>query len=154
MGGTGDAYRIDAFNEKPAQEMAEQLMRRGALVNTFAMVGNVHAFLELVAEMTPGLLRRFLLAQEAHGDSGKPKDLEFIYSAIGAVDFSSSILAPSSERLIAIRLDGVDWTDLGDPRRVIELILRMKIQERPDWFAEWQDRKSELSLVSTEKHIK
>ncbi len=47
---------VRGFQEKPPLPMAEHLFRSGSLRNTFVMVGQVGAFLEMAAQAAPGLM--------------------------------------------------------------------------------------------------
>ena len=138
VGGSDEAFRVKEFQEKPSSETAEALLRRGALVNTFVMVGRVHTFLDMVAETSPGLLRAFLLEQESGGGILKPEALERIYAVLGTVDFSASVLTRVPDRLIALRHMDHGWSDLGVPDRVAEVILKWKRGRVPKWFSEWE----------------
>src|SRR5262249_37330993 len=48
---------VRRFWEKPSKRIASRLMRQGCLWNSFVMVGRVSAFLDLIRQTLPGLLR-------------------------------------------------------------------------------------------------
>jgi len=52
-------FEVRSFCEKPSDDLAIQLFDRGALWNTFVMVGHVRAFLDMVGAARTGLLRPF-----------------------------------------------------------------------------------------------
>ncbi len=52
----------------------------------------------------------------------------FWYSS---VEFSKQVLAAGANRLAALRADGLEWSDLGDPRRVLSVITHKRIHV--DW---------------------
>ena len=60
---------------------------------------------------------------------GKP-DLDQIYDKIASVDFSKSVLTRVPERLVVMRDAASGWTDLGSPRRVVD-VLSQHIGESP-----------------------
>jgi mannose-1-phosphate guanylyltransferase len=46
-GGHSGLFRVEGFKEKPALTLAQALLRRNCLWNTFVMVGHVGAFMEM-----------------------------------------------------------------------------------------------------------
>ena len=65
---------------------------------------------------------------------GSPREadvLDAVYAQLPAVNFSQAILAQSAQRLAVLHLQGVYWSDWGDPRRLLLDLARFRDQERP-----------------------
>lgn len=126
-------FAIRRFWEKPAAILAEKLLARGCLWNTFVMVGRVSTFLNLVRATCPDLLAPFWRIRTALGSADEPAAVEGVYRQLPAVSFSKSVLVRASRRLATIRVKGVEWSDWGNVRRVVESLRRSG--SRPPWFS-------------------
>jgi mannose-1-phosphate guanylyltransferase len=127
-------FGIQRFWEKPSAVVAEELLARGCLWNTFVMVGWVSAFLGLVRLTCPELLVPFGKVQAAFGSPDEPAAIEGVYGQLPSLSFSRSVLAKAAGRLAAIRVKGVEWSDWGNVRRVVESLRR--VGRRPIWFSQ------------------
>jgi mannose-1-phosphate guanylyltransferase len=130
--GRSRLFRVDALQEKPPLALAQSLLRSGSLWNTFVMVGHVHTFLEMARASVPSLLQMFQSMKVRSLPDGEIRIPDSIYDRIGPTDFSRHILAHATERLLALRLEDVGWSDLGDPYRVLVTILE-KHGSLPSW---------------------
>jgi mannose-1-phosphate guanylyltransferase len=119
--------QVSRFWEKPALQKAEDLLRRGCLWNTFVTVGRADAFLELLCAEIPDVMFRLAGALTDN-------DLSLAYREIRAVDFSRDVLAPQPHRLLVLRDAASGWTDLGNPSRVFDTLLRNSIE--PAWLSQ------------------
>lgn len=54
-----------------------------------------------------------------------------LYSRLGTTSFSERILAARPANLAVLPVTGVQWSDWGRPRRVLETLARLGIQ--PQW---------------------
>jgi mannose-1-phosphate guanylyltransferase len=136
VGPCKNVLRVTRFHEKPPLPIAKHLLRSGSLWNTFVMVGHINTFFDLALASVPGLLqalRSAPLFATADGETG----IAEIYDRINPTDFSRQVLSPGVTRLIALRLGDVEWSDLGDPDRVIYALLESGI-ELPDWARRWR----------------
>jgi len=106
--------RVARFWEKPTVRDAKGLHRRGCLWNTFVTIGFVGAFMELLQATLPGLTRLL------EGNS----ELDRLYERIAPVDFSKAVLTRMPKRLVVMRDGTSGWTDLGSPRRVVDVLRR------------------------------
>jgi mannose-1-phosphate guanylyltransferase len=129
---TWPAFGIRAFHEKPSLRLARQLFRRGALWNTFVMVARVRTLLGLVAGAAPDLAAAFRPVRRALGTDAEATALERVYASLGPISFSRSVLARRPERLAAVPVQGVEWSDWGHPDRVLTMVQRMGW--RPEWL--------------------
>ncbi len=112
--------RVSRFWEKPELKRAQLLHHRGCLWNTFITMGRVGAFLELLDATVPelmGALRRSI----------RQNAVDRLYDSVTPVDFSQAVLTRAPERLVVLR-DTSGWTDLGNPRRVAEVLLHQGMQ--------------------------
>ena len=102
------------FVEKPPALVARELMRRGALWNTFVLVGRAGALWRLAEEHVPALAQAFAacpdLLRRAHVDA--------LYRRLHAVDFSRAVLERAAGLRVA-RVERCGWADWGTPERVI-----------------------------------
>ena len=110
----GPVSEVRTFWEKPNRRMAARLMRRGCLWNSFVMVGRARAFLAMLRRTLPELLSSFDRLQ------GSP--LREVYAAIPATNFSDEVLAARPSDLTVLPADGLGWSDLGEPQRVLSML--------------------------------
>lgn len=129
-------FHVTQFHEKPRLPIAKQLLRSGSLWNTFVMVGSLNAFLDLALATVPGLLRA-LRSAPIFATSNCDIEIAEIYDRIDPTDFSRQVLSPGAARLLTLPLGDVEWSDLGDPDRVINALLESGI-ELPDWARRWR----------------
>ena len=130
------AFPIRRFWEKPSARLAQRLFERGALWNSFVMVGWVDAFLALAARTAPELLRALEPLRGVIGTDNEPRVAEDVYRGLASqpIGFSERILAPATDGLVTVRVKGVDWSDWGHPERV------MATMRRTGWRPTWLGR--------------
>ena len=116
--GEESLLRVRRFWEKPSRNIAEQLMRKGSLWNTFVMIGHVKAFLEIISRTLPDLHHTLSANVKAPGSPSEERLLGELYSLIVSTNFSREVLELQPDRLSVLRLSNVGWTDLGEPQRV------------------------------------
>lgn len=135
--GHSGLFHVGGFREKPPLPQAEALLRDGSLWNTFVMVGRVSAFLEMGRATVPALLE-VLDSWQVTMPSGETRIPDAVYNRIASTDFSRQVLSAATDRLLALRLADVDWSDLGDPYRVLVTLLE-KNGYLPSWAKLWPD---------------
>jgi mannose-1-phosphate guanylyltransferase len=126
----GCLYRVQQFWEKPPQPLAESLMARGCLWNSFVMVGRVSTFLTLIRKALPQLYYAF---GGVHRAIGTPQEGEIVcnlYARLPPTNFSHAVLAMRPEHLVLLPVRDVGWSDWGQPSRVLSSLARHGIQER------------------------
>ena len=111
-------YRVNRFCEKPSRSVAQRMLTRGCLWNTFVMVGRVGTFLEVLEQTIPDTLRQFAPVAEICAPDRERERADSIYGALSLGDFSRQVLSKCTDRLIALRAPNVGWSDLGTPERV------------------------------------
>jgi len=110
------AFRVRRFWEKPALNVARELIERGCLWNTFIMVGRVSVLRSMLEDAAPEAFRAFEPVRHGAGDSVGAVNRAF--DNIQSGDFSKRVLSALPERLAVLRLDGSGWSDLGTPERL------------------------------------
>jgi mannose-1-phosphate guanylyltransferase len=148
--GRSRLFRVDGFQQKPPLALAQSLLRSGSLWNTSVMVGHVHTFLEMAQATIPSLLQVFQSMKVTSLLDGEIRIPDSIYDRIAPTDFSRHMLALATDRLLALRLENIGWSDLGDPYRILVTLLE-KNGSLPSWASLWPDPEAvpRTSAVST-----
>ncbi len=120
-----DPVPVRRFWEKPALAIAQELLGRGCLWNTFVTVGRASTFLDMLWAAAPKAMIK-LSAELLQSDSTPS------YRSVPVIDFSHDVLVPQMERLLVIRDATSGWTDLGSPSRVLDTLTREHIA--PSWL--------------------
>ena len=128
---TPDALGVRRFWEKPNPVLAEVLQLRGCLWNSFVMVASVQALLATIESATPGLYRAFACMPPLFGTRAESRAIDNLYERLDEVNFSHRVLALCPERLAVLKVAGVRWNDLGEPKRVLASLALAGL--RPDW---------------------
>jgi mannose-1-phosphate guanylyltransferase len=128
------ATPIRRFWEKPGAAMAERLFQRGALWNTFVMVGHIDTFLRVVWDAAPNLVIALDPLRRALGTDQEAAVAETVYAALPSLSFSERVLVPRPDRLVVVRVKGVEWSDWGNPQRVLATV------HRAGWRPGWLER--------------
>jgi mannose-1-phosphate guanylyltransferase len=111
------------FAEKPTLQRARELIKKGALWNTFIFAGTVRALVNLFEgsfATTIKDMRRALGADENLFVG--PSALELLYADLESRDFSRDVLEQHEQVLQVLRVPSCGWTDLGTPKRVEETL--------------------------------
>jgi len=117
--------RLVGFVEKPSVQHAQAMIDGGALWNTMVTCGSVDALWELGRATEPQLLDILDSLVPLIGTPDEDDALDYIYRAYLPVSFSRDMLERAPERLAALALDGVEWSDWGRPER-IETVLALR----------------------------
>ncbi len=120
--------RVKRFWEKPTADVARNLMERGCLWNSFVMVGRVDALLKLTQKAMPEAYDLFAGISPVFGTTSEPAALDEVYSRIPELNFSHEVLAKRPDDLMVLRVGGVEWSDIGEPSRVISTLARAGMQ--------------------------
>jgi mannose-1-phosphate guanylyltransferase len=114
--------RIRCFWEKPSPAVASELYDRGCLWNSFIVVANATALLSLIAAAVPELYLALSRIRSVFGTAAEEDALRTIYRDLRAADFSRSVLAQFPTELAVLPVTGVNWSDLGDPQRLLAVL--------------------------------
>jgi mannose-1-phosphate guanylyltransferase len=126
-------FELHQFWEKPAPEMARRLLDRACLWNSFVMVARLSTLLGLILKTVPDLFRSFARMSPILLTSSEERSIDRLYASIGHADFSRDVLVRRPINLAVLPVQGCEWSDLGEPDRVVELLRRQRIQ--PRWSA-------------------
>ena len=129
--GHAKVFGVRRFWEKPNPMLAQVLQLRGCLWNSFVMVASVQALLDIIESAIPELYRSFAALTPLLGTAAEVKAIELLYSRLAEINFSHQVLALKPERLAVLKVTGVRWNDLGEPKRVMASLDMAGV--RPRW---------------------
>jgi mannose-1-phosphate guanylyltransferase len=127
----GKIFGVRRFWEKPHKMLAQVLQLRGCLWNSFVMVASVRALLDVIESALPKLYRSIACLTPLFGTSAESKAIDKFYDRLEEVNFSYQVLAVDPERLAVLKVTGVRWNDLGEPKRVMASLDMAGV--RPQW---------------------
>ena len=127
-----EVRQLCGFVEKPSIAVARELRERGALWNTMVTCGTVGALWELGRASEPQLLDILDSLMPLVGTVDEEDAIEYVYRAYLPVSFSRDILERSPERLCALELEGVEWSDWGKPERIENVLALRRARELSD----------------------
>jgi mannose-1-phosphate guanylyltransferase len=129
--GHAHIFGVRRFWEKPNQVLAQVLQLRGCLWNSFVMVSSAQALLDIIESATPALYRSFACLAPLFGARAEDKAIAKLYGDLEENNFSHRVLAHLPERLAVLKVSGVRWNDLGEPKRVMASLDMAGV--RPRW---------------------
>ncbi len=130
--GQSRVYGVRRFWEKPNQLLAQVLQLRGCLWNSFVMVASVQALLGIIQSAIPQLYGTFIGLSPFLGTAEESIIIDELYQRITETNFSHHVLAHRPDRLAVLKVIGVRWNDLGEPKRVLASLNIAGI--RPHWL--------------------
>ncbi len=142
---TDELFQVQGFKEKPTLHAAERLFKSGALWNTFVMVGHVQAFLQMAWAAVPELVELLESTLSGSLQSGDISVSNSLYDSIQVSDFSRQVLSPCARLLLALRLNDMEWHDLGRPDRVVSVLRSRNTEDPPLDVPVGSDSKSNAS---------
>ncbi|MGD9851611.1 MAG: sugar phosphate nucleotidyltransferase [Nitrospirales bacterium] len=113
---------IRTFQEKPDFRQSQELLRQGALWNTFVMVGKVETLWNMGWTCFPEIMKGFDRLGKAVGTPAEGSTLQAIYQEMPCRNFSSEVLECLTDRLGIMELEQVMWSDWGRPERIVETL--------------------------------
>jgi mannose-1-phosphate guanylyltransferase len=128
-------HRVRRFWEKPCSGLAAILLLRGCLWNSFVMIASAHALIDIIASATPELYNAFASAIPFFGTDEELRRMKKLYGLLGEINFSDRVLALVPERLTVLKVSGIKWNDLGEPKRVLASI--QVASARPLWMEKY-----------------
>lgn len=117
--GSFPSFQVSRFWEKPSLALARKLMERGCLWNSFVMVGHVTTFLEMILRAVPHVYYRFKSIRSKLGTDGEESEIRALYDQLPSTNFSQQVLAVRPADLAVLPVNGVRWSDWGEPSRVL-----------------------------------
>jgi mannose-1-phosphate guanylyltransferase len=132
-----ELHTVRRFREKPTLEVAQDLLGRQSVWNTFVMVGKVRALLDMISEAVPDALEALRPAQLWTGSERYIE--ESVYDRLPSIDFSRQVLSAATTRLLVLRVRDLGWNDLGHSGRVLAIL--EENGSNPEWMTHWIDAK-------------
>jgi mannose-1-phosphate guanylyltransferase len=117
--------RVCRFWEKPSVGLAARLRSIGCLWNSFVMVARVPALLGLMRNTIPDLVGAFERARPTFNTLREPAAMRQVYARLQATDFCRTVLDGSPSNLAVLAVQGLGWSDLGEPERVRDILARI-----------------------------
>jgi hypothetical protein len=96
------------------------------------MVASVQALLQIMKRAVPLLYDSFLSFSPLLGTPDEPKLIDRLYERMVEINFSHQVLSHIPERLAVLKVTGIRWNDLGEPKRVMASLDMAGI--RPHWL--------------------
>jgi mannose-1-phosphate guanylyltransferase len=124
-------FRIHRFWEKPSFALAQTLLSGGCLWNSFVMVASVQSLLALIKSSVPDLYRVFASVRPMLDTFREGEAIQALYCRLLSSNFSQEVLAKRAANLAVLPVRGVDWSDWGEPSRVLASLAHIGM--RPDW---------------------
>jgi mannose-1-phosphate guanylyltransferase len=119
---TSDAFTgVRQFVEKPPVESVGEMIRCGALINSFIVAARAQALLELFGRVLPEIVRAFRHAV-CCTQTGLASRL--LYEHLPCIDLSKDVLERAANVLSVLRVPPCGWTDLGTPDRLRQFLER------------------------------
>jgi mannose-1-phosphate guanylyltransferase len=127
----GSLRRAARFWEKPAPRLAQVLLERGCLWNSFVVVAGIPALLVMIRGTLPKLARAFDPVQPLVGTAAESPAVRALYRNLAPLSFSTDVLARGPANLAVLPVEGTQWSDWGQPNRVMETLDRLCVE--PAW---------------------
>jgi mannose-1-phosphate guanylyltransferase len=125
--GNDGARGVDRFVEKPPATVARQLLKQGALWNSFIFAAYGPALLGLIRRAQPEIVERLETALARDSRLGaRSIALEEAYEDLPSVDFSRGVMQGAEASLRVVTAPACGWSDLGTPMRVAEALKRFE----------------------------
>jgi len=114
----GRVSAVARFVEKPDRERAEELVREGALWNSFIFAMRAEELFALFQWALPWLTRMFDLALIDPGSGSMTARVARLYQRLPAVDFSRAVLEEAGADMRVVSVPPCGWTDIGTPEGI------------------------------------
>lgn len=124
--GARGIWEIRRFWEKPSAEKACQCLAAGCLWNTLVLIGKASTFLRAGQEAAPEVTDRLSRIAPFLGTEDEAWAIHQAYALLPRANFSRSILEPCPSFLAVSAVPPVTWSDLGSPRRVLDILKRVR----------------------------
>jgi mannose-1-phosphate guanylyltransferase len=126
----GHLMSVRRFVEKPTPQEADHMIGRGGLWNSFVMVAKTRRLMALADRALGGLAASMTAIRPSMYTVFERAAIERLYQRIPTANFSHEVLARFPEELATLPVFGVDWSDIGEPKRVTALLERLGIEHK------------------------
>ena len=132
LGGSGSdpVYTVRQFWEKPSREQAAMCLAASHLWNTSVVVGKVAHLLQVGWHGLPEMSDRLARLEPFAGTEDEEGAIRQAFDLMAKANFSRAVLEACPDALAVTPLASFAWSDLGSPRRVLEVVSRMEIPPR------------------------
>jgi len=124
LAGSPSLRQVRGFVEKPDAPSARRLCRRGAMWNTMIACTTASALWNLARATQPGMMDAFDAFLPRIGGADEPKAVAQLFERLPPVNLSRDMFERAPERLLAMPLEGVAWSDWGRAERIEETLAR------------------------------
>ncbi|HNP31490.1 MAG: hypothetical protein KC594_14155 [Nitrospira sp.] len=127
-----DGYRlctIERFLEKPNVIQARQALAANGMWNMLVLVTKIEAIWSLGWEYFPEMMMLFERLEKVIGTSEECTVLNAIYEVMPNKDLSFDLLQHVPRRMMALEVNGVLWSDWGQPDRIEKTL--EKLNKKP-----------------------
>src|SRR5947207_1121200 len=125
-------FPVRRFWEKPSPTLARLLLERRCLWNSFVMVGWTSAFIDCVRATVPEALVTFVPLRQALGTPQEEAVAAVVYAHLAPLSFSARVPVSVPDRLLAVTVKDVGWSDWGHTAWVMAALRRTGRQ--PTWL--------------------
>jgi mannose-1-phosphate guanylyltransferase len=138
-----DLFGVTRFCEKPDAATADRLLKSGWLWNSFILVARVSVLHAMFAEFAPELFCTLNAELAATIPGAEASAADRLYDKLSSQGFSERVLAQCPPNLAVLRVEDLEWSDLGELARVCDAVSRMK--RHPRWLDNLVDDASNLA---------
>jgi mannose-1-phosphate guanylyltransferase len=129
-------FEVLRFWEKPPAETTRAIWCAGAHRNSFILVAKVSALLDLILKTLPRLHGAFHSVRAVLGTMFEGRTMQSLYRDLPRMEFSQRVMARSPQALAVLAVSNLEWSDLGEPRRVLSLLKRIERTGQRERLAE------------------
>jgi mannose-1-phosphate guanylyltransferase len=140
--GIAAILRVRRFWEEPASSHAEKLWLGGCFWNSFVFTVKIGFLLDLIKMHLADLYSEFLSVIDTVGSRYEEAAAARVYSRISSSSFSGEIMTKSTRHLAVRPVNDLEWSDLGEPRRVYRTL--KSAGWNPPWLKEFRERRVHL----------
>jgi mannose-1-phosphate guanylyltransferase len=119
---------VSEFMEKPDADTARRFYAEGCLWNTMVVAGKAATFWEMGWRLIPEVVARLEALRGVLGTPLEESALRGIYADMPAANFSRDFLQKIPERLTAVAMEDVGWSDWGRPERILQSLRGLRLQ--------------------------
>lgn len=144
--------RVTSFVENPSKAALPELLERGALWNTMAIVFKAFTIFDLTARLTPPLHAAFESLGRVIGGKRERRAVAEAYNEMESYDFSADLLeqlpGKRPDSLLTLPVEGVLWSDWRSPQTLVSALTRSgyvaRVNDVPErrLFALWASQES------------
>ena len=111
-------HKVKGFREKPTYETALELMSKGALWNTFVLVGSAKTLINNIKLFAGEVYEPFETILRSLGTPHENEVINETYRIVPRLNFSSAVLEKIKDNLFVLEVPDVYWSDWGEEKRI------------------------------------